>query len=487
MLRVRMGVHTGEPAVTGEGYVGVDVHRAARIAAAAHGGQVAALGKRRATSLGATASRFATSGSTGSRTWTRHSGLPARGAGLENDFPPLRTLETGREPADAADAADRPRGRGARVCELIDARRAAGHADRAGGYRQDPARAPGRRRAGRRVRRRRLLRLLAALPDPELVLPTIAQALGVREAGGEPLQRGRRLLLVLDNFEQVARRGAGRLRPAGLCPQLAILVTSREPLHVRAEHEWPVPPLAEEAAVELFAERRLRPSGRSSAQERRPTRSAAGLTGSHSRSSWRRHTCARCHQGRCWSGSNAGSICSAPVLAIFRSGTERFARRSTGPTELLTPIEQGLFARLAVFAGGCTPVAAETVCDTDVLTLESLVEKSLLRESDGRFWMLETIREFARERLKVWTRTTECGNVTRTSSRRSRRAGRGGLAGPGQAGGDRPTPSDNISSRLAWLEEIGDPMPCSRSSSEWRASGRRVGAGARGAARWTLR
>ena len=67
--------------------------------------------------------------------------------------------------------------------------------------------------------------------------------------------------------------------------------------------------------------------------------------------------------------------------------------------ELLTPEEQQLFARLSVFAGGCTLEAAEEVCDADLDTLQSLVEKSLLRFSNERYWMLETIREYAASRV----------------------------------------------------------------------------------------
>ena len=67
--------------------------------------------------------------------------------------------------------------------------------------------------------------------------------------------------------------------------------------------------------------------------------------------------------------------------------------------DLLTPAEQDLFARLAVFTGGCTLEAAEAICDADIDAIASLVDKSLLRRTGDRYWMLETIREFAAERL----------------------------------------------------------------------------------------
>ena len=296
---------------------------------------------------------------------------------------------------------------------------------------------------------------LQALRDTELVLPTIAQALETKDVAAT-VSNGA-VLLVLDNFEQVVDAATVVSDLLASCPHLVVLVTSREPLHVRAEHEWPVPPLAEEAAVELFAER---------AQAVRPEFSP---------------------------GEEADAICrrldglplaielaAAHVRSLSPGAMlERFERRldllGAGPRdlperhrtlratidwsyELLTPAEQGLFARLAVFAGGCTPVAAETVCDTDVNTLESLVEKSLLRESNGRFWMLETIREFARERLK---------ESDENDAVRKRHAdffvALAAQAEEGWRGPDKPAWGDrldaeqnNIRAALAWSEEIGD-------------------------------
>ena len=91
---------------------------------------------------------------------------------------------------------------------------------------------------------------LAPLVDPGLVLPTVARALGVREASDRPLRdilvarlRGRRLLLVLDNFEQVVVAAPDVAALLRLCPEAKTLVTSREPLRVHGEHRYPVPPL----------------------------------------------------------------------------------------------------------------------------------------------------------------------------------------------------------------------------------------------------
>jgi predicted ATPase len=93
-------------------------------------------------------------------------------------------------------------------------------------------------------------------------------------------------------------------------------------------------------------------------------------------------------------------------LDLFKGGRDADPRQVTlratieWSHDLLSPREQRLFARLAVFAGGCTLASAQAVCDADLDTLQSLVEKSLVRHTDERFWMLETIREYARERLE---------------------------------------------------------------------------------------
>ena len=299
---------------------------------------------------------------------------------------------------------------------------------------------------------------LQALRDTELVLPTIAQALETQDVAAA-VSNGA-VLLVLDNFEQVVDAATVVSDLLTSCPHLAILVTSREPLHVRAEHEWPVPPLAEEAAVELFAERAqaVRPDFISGEEADAICRRLDGLP-------------------------LAIELAAAHVRSLSAGAMlERFERRldlpGAGPRdlperhrtlratidwsyELLTPAEQGLFARLSVFAGGCTPAAAETVCHADVETLESLVAKSLLRESNGRFWMLETIREFARERLKV---------SDENDAVRKRHAdffvALAAQAEEGWRSPDQPAwverldvEQNNIRAALAWLEEIGETDP----------------------------
>ena len=233
---------------------------------------------------------------------------------------------------------------------------------------------------------------LAALRDPSLVTETIAQTLGAKD--GLPEHIGEReLLLLLDNLEQVVvcAPQLGSLLTA--CPNLTLLVTSRELLRISGELEYAVPPLAEPEAVSLFCER----SGLEATEE------TAEL-------------CARLDSLPLaveLAAARTKALTPAQILErlsgrldLLKGGRDADPRQQTlratieWSYELLTHEEQQLFARLSVFAGGCTLDAAEEVADADLDTLQSLVEKSLLRFSNERYWMLETIREYAVERLR---------------------------------------------------------------------------------------
>ncbi|CAN5473843.1 BTAD domain-containing putative transcriptional regulator [soil metagenome] len=260
---------------------------------------------------------------------------------------------------------------------------------------------------------------LARISDPALVLPTVADVLGVKESGATPLRdvlrdhlAKRAVLLVLDNFEHLL--GASSDIPAllGAAPRLKVLTTSREPLRLRAEHEHPVPPLARYPAIELFAAR---------ARAVRPDfelteTNAAAVAG----------ICTRLDGLPLAIELAAARIKLLPPaqilarlehsLALLTGGARdlpprhQTLRAAIGWShELLCDGEKRLFHRLAVFAGGCRLGAAEALCGeelgAEVLDgLSSLLDKSLLvrRESVGeepRFAMLETIHEYARERL----------------------------------------------------------------------------------------
>ena len=232
---------------------------------------------------------------------------------------------------------------------------------------------------------------LSALRDPALVTQTIAQTLGVKKDLADYLSE-RELLLLLDNFEQVVEAAPELSRLLEACPNLRLLVTSRELLRINGELEYPVPQLAEPEAIELFCERaRLEPDETIAELCRRldDMPLALELAAPRTRVLTPAQILDRLGQR----------------LDLLKGGLDAAPRQQTlratidWSHDLLTGDEQQLFARLAVFAGGCTLDAAEAVCDADLDVLQSLVEKSLLGHTGDRFWMLETIREFAAERL----------------------------------------------------------------------------------------
>ena len=239
---------------------------------------------------------------------------------------------------------------------------------------------------------------LQALSDPELVVPTIARAVGTGESLVED-GADRRLLLVLDNFEQLLGAASRVGNLAAQLPQLKLLVTSREPLHLAAEYEYPVAPLREQEAVALFIER---------ASAAKPDFTDDGAV---------EEICLRLD---CL--PLALELAAARVKALSASELlKRLDRRLpilTGGSrdaperqrtlratiawsyELLAQDEQRAFARLAVFTGGCTLEAAEQACHVGLDTVAALIDKSLLRREGDRYLMLETIGEYALERLE---------------------------------------------------------------------------------------
>ena len=206
------------------------------------------------------------------------------------------------------------------------------------------------------------------------------------------------LLLILDNFEQVIEAAPTVSALLADTPSAKVLVTSREPLHLESEQRYPVEPLPDDDAEVLFIERavRLLPD---SARRRPSSRSADASTGCRSRSSWRPPT-SRCS---ILTTSSHGWTSGFPSWhrdpATRQPGSEPYERRSNGATRLeLT--EQDVFRRLAVFRGSFSLGAAEVICGADLDILESLVEKNLVRRwGSGRLGMLDTIGEYALERL----------------------------------------------------------------------------------------
>ncbi len=278
---------------------------------------------------------------------------------------------------------------------------------------------------------------LSAVTDPAAVGAAIAQALGVREVSAQPLLEtlrnaiaGQRLLLVLDNFEQVLPAAPVVAVLLDGCPSLTVLLTSRAPLRITGEQEFPVPPLAlperrsaakpqalsEVASVALFVERA------------RAVRPEFTLTSANAAAV--ADICIRLDGIPLaieLAAARVKLLTPLGILRRLRSSLDLLSRQSPDVPprhrtlrqairwsyELLQASEQVLLRRLAVFSGGATLDAVETVCreETDpaggVLDgLASLVDNSLLLQDpqpdgESRFRMLETIREFAREELEA--------------------------------------------------------------------------------------
>jgi predicted ATPase/DNA-binding SARP family transcriptional activator len=262
---------------------------------------------------------------------------------------------------------------------------------------------------------------LAPVSDPELLVPTIAEALDVRE-GGRALAEGvtehlreRRMLLVLDNFEQLLSAAplVGDLLAAA--PRLWILATSRAPLRLAAERDYPVPPfetpdaglpfeaLVQSDALRLFAARaravepEFELDTQTAADIARVCRRLDGLPLAIELAAARAKLLAPAEiLERLEREPNllpAGPR-DAPARQRTLAATIRWSYDLLGPDERLA------FARLGVFVGGCTLEAAEVVCDVTLESLGTLVDNNLLRRRDSRLTMLETVRHFAVERLE---------------------------------------------------------------------------------------
>lgn len=261
---------------------------------------------------------------------------------------------------------------------------------------------------------------LASIADPDLVVPTIGQALGALPSPGGSmaealvslLRRAPNRLLVLDNFEQLTGAASDVGTLLAQAPTLKLLVTSRTPLRLRDEQQYAVAPLASSSAVELFLQRaaRVRTGWSPSAEDH-------VIVG---------ELCRRLDGLPLAIELAASRVKLLSVRNLLGRLDRRLPLLTTGPADapsrhqtlrnaidwshgLLSPPEQILFRRLSAFPGGCTLDAAEAVCTepgdgSDVLDgLTSLVDSSLLvqqeHDDEIRFSMLETIREYGREQL----------------------------------------------------------------------------------------
>ena len=399
-ISVRVGLHTGTPLITAEGYVGGDVHRAARIAACGHGGQVL-VSQSTAALIEPSNSLLQALSDLGEHR-LKDLSAPERIFQLgDGEFPALKSLFRTNLPVPATPFLGREQEL-SEVVELLAAEDA----------RLLTLTGPGGTGKTRLALHAAGLASdaypdgvwwipLAPLRDPALVLATAGQMLGSKNGLAEHIA-DKAMLCLFDNFEQVVEAAPDLGALVSACPNLDVLVTSRERLRVSGEQTYPVPPLAESDGEALFLTR------------------ARAVDPGFVESEAVRELCLRLDE------LPLALELAAARTAIFSPEQllERISQRldllegdrDADPRQLtlratiewsydlLTADEQRLFARLAVFAGGCSYESAEEIADADANTLQSLLDKSLLRKRESevgpRYWMLETIREFASERLE---------------------------------------------------------------------------------------
>ncbi|MGH2401455.1 MAG: adenylate/guanylate cyclase domain-containing protein [Candidatus Limnocylindria bacterium] len=433
-LRVRMGMHTGEASFGTEGYVGLHVHRASRIASAGRGGQV----------LLSDTTRSLVADSLPPGVELRDLGVhrlkdlerPERlwqlvVSDLQTEFPPIASLDAvpNNLPTRLTTFLGREREMAA-ISALLSASRLLTLTGPGG---------TGKTRLSLEVAGRSLVDYpdgiffveLAPISQAELVPATIAQTLGLPDRGGrnsidrlvDHIGDGR-VLLVLDNFEQVSEAAPSVNTLLTACPNLTVLVSSRSILHVSGEQEYPVPPLglpdpqhlppltqlSQFEAVALFIERArsVKPDF-DVTNENAPALAeicvrldglplAIELAAARIRIFTPQAMLGRLEHRL---GLLAGGSRDLPERQQTLRGAIAWSH------DMLDDTDRALFACLSVFVGGAGIDAIEHICGGEVTVdvldvLASLVEKSLVRQSEGvdgqpRFTMLETIREFAVE------------------------------------------------------------------------------------------
>jgi predicted ATPase/class 3 adenylate cyclase len=397
-IRIRAGIHTGEPIAEPPKYVGLDVHRAARIMAAAHGGQ--ALLSRTTRDLLDESFTVRDLGEHRLKDLSAPQRLFQLGAG---EFPRPRTLHLTNLPVPATEFLGRDRELGEVVEQLRNGARLLTLTGPGG---------TGKTRLALQAAAEAAEDFgdgvwwvpLAALRDPALVLRHTAQALDVVEQPDRPLAEvlaemlsGKRMLLLLDNAEHLLPGAADAIATLRDLDGPKVVVTSRERLQLTGEQVYPVPELLPEEGLDLFVAR------------------AAGIDPGFEADRAVEELCSRLDNlPLAIELAAARTTVLTPGQILERLGGRLDLLKGTRDAdprqqtlratiawsyELLTPAEQELAGRFSVFAGGATLEGVEDVCEADLETLASVVDKSLLRHDGHRFRMLETIREYGAERL----------------------------------------------------------------------------------------
>ncbi len=384
-ISLRIGLHTGTPLGTDEGYVGDDVHFAARVAAAGHGGQILLSKSARELVDGTSVTDLGEH-----RLKDIEHAVSIYQLG-DKSFPPLKTISNTNLPRPASSFVGREREQEGVVRTLQSGTRLLTLTGPGGSGKtrlavEAAATLVPEYRAGV------FWVGLASLRESSRVTDEIAQILGAKDGLATHIGE-REMLLLLDNLEQVIEAAPELATLLSACPNLTLLCTSRELLRVRGEVEYDVPPLASSEAVTLFCERsRLEPSEEIAELCARldDLPLAVELAAARTKALSPTQILERLSQR----------------LDLLKGGRDAEVRQQTlratiaWSYDLLSQEEQRVFRALSVFAGGCSLDAAEEVAGADLDTLQSLVEKSLLRFTNERYWMLETILEYAAERLQ---------------------------------------------------------------------------------------
>ena len=416
-VRVRMGIHLGTPTLVDGRYVGLDVHRAARVMAAGHGGQIVVSHAARK-QLGDDWLVIALGEHQLKDLLQPEPLYQLNVDGLPHEFPPLKTL--GNRPTNLPTQPNPLIGREDELHEIAGALRS-------GDVRLLTLTGPGGTGKTRLALQSAADLLddfrsgvffvsLAPVTRPDLLLETVARTLAVQEIAGEAIAdtlksylADKHMLLILDNLEQIVAGSPAIAELLDAAPEVHVLATSRERLKVAAERIFQVPPLADDAALTLFVAR-----AQAAASDFTIDGDADVVA-----------TLCRRLEGLPLALELAAA--RTPVLsprALLARLDERLSILTTGRRDaderqrtlrrtiewsydLLDEAEQRLFQDLSVFVDGCRLDAAVAVSGADELQvvdgLQSLFDKSLVRrrvDADGesRYWMLETIREYAAER-----------------------------------------------------------------------------------------